>query len=35
VLAYLDGRHLTATLGQTLAKYLELRLLKAAPLLAK
>ena len=35
VLVYLDGRHLTATFGQTLTKYLEPRLLKAAPLLAK
>ena len=35
VLVYLDGRHLTATYAQTLTKYLEPRLLKAAPLLAK
>jgi peptidoglycan/LPS O-acetylase OafA/YrhL len=35
VLVYLDGRHLTATYGQTLTKYLEPRLLKAAPQLAK
>jgi peptidoglycan/LPS O-acetylase OafA/YrhL len=35
VLVYLDGRHLTAAFGQTLTKYLEPRLLKAAPLLAK
>jgi hypothetical protein len=35
VLVYLDGRHLTAAFGQTLTKYLEPRLLKAVPLLAK
>ncbi len=35
VLVYLDGRHLTATFSQTLAKYLEPRLLQAAPQLAK
>jgi hypothetical protein len=35
VLVYLDGRHLTATFGQTLTKYLEPRLLKAAPQLAR
>ena len=35
VLVYLDGRHLTAAFGQTLTKYLEPRLLKAAPQLAK
>jgi peptidoglycan/LPS O-acetylase OafA/YrhL len=35
VLVYLDGRHLTATFGRTLTKYLEPRLLKAAPELAK
>jgi peptidoglycan/LPS O-acetylase OafA/YrhL len=35
VLVYIDGRHLTATFGQTLTKYLEPRLLEAAPLLAK
>ena len=35
VLVYLDGRHLTAAFGQTLTKYLEPRLLKAVPQLAK
>jgi len=35
VLVYIDDRHLTATFGRTLTKYLEPRLLKAAPLLAK
>jgi peptidoglycan/LPS O-acetylase OafA/YrhL len=35
VLVYLDGRHLTATFGQTLTKYLAPRLLKVAPQLAK
>jgi peptidoglycan/LPS O-acetylase OafA/YrhL len=35
VLVYLDDRHLTATFGQTLTKYLEPRLLAAAPQLVK
>ena len=35
VLVYLDGRHLTATYAMSLTKYLEPRLLKAVPLLAK
>ena len=35
VLVYLDGRHLTAAFDQTVTKYLEPRLLKAAPQLAK
>jgi peptidoglycan/LPS O-acetylase OafA/YrhL len=35
VLVYLDGRHLTAAFSQTLTKYLEPRLLTAAPQLAR
>ena len=35
VLVYLDGRHLTAAFDLTLTKYLQPRLLKAAPQLAK
>jgi peptidoglycan/LPS O-acetylase OafA/YrhL len=35
VMVYLDGRHLTAAFAQTLTRYLEPRLLKAAPVLAK
>jgi peptidoglycan/LPS O-acetylase OafA/YrhL len=35
VLVYLDGRHLTAAYAMSLTKYLEPRLLKALPVLAK
>ncbi len=35
VLVYLDGRHLTAAYAMSMTKYLEPRLLKAVPLLAK
>ena len=35
ILVYFDGRHLTASYSESMARYLEPRLLQAVPLLAK